>query len=48
MTKRYSHPTPEHKKRAVNLATVDTSMDTSEKLADHALVPLADVSNHNQ
>jgi len=29
MTKRYSHPTPEHKKRAVELADIDTSSDTS-------------------
>ncbi|MFQ5788598.1 MAG: hypothetical protein ACE5H1_11540 [Thermodesulfobacteriota bacterium] len=28
MTKRYSHPTPEHKKKAVELVTIDTSLDT--------------------
>lgn len=29
MTKRYSHPTPEHKKKAVELVSIDTSLDTS-------------------
>jgi hypothetical protein len=29
MTKRYSRPTPEHKKKAVELADIDTSSDTS-------------------
>jgi len=35
MTKRYSHPTPDHKKRAVeslNLSTVDTYLDTRDEL----------------
>ena len=29
MTMRYSHPSPEHKKRAVNLVGIDTYTDTS-------------------
>ncbi len=32
MTKRYSHPTPEHKKKAVELVSIDTSLDTSTHL----------------
>jgi len=48
MTKRYSHPTPDHKKKAVNLAMVDTSTDTSEKTADKSLAALADLSYYNQ
>jgi len=33
MTKRYSHPTPEHKRRAVNLVSIDTYTDTSMKIS---------------
>lgn len=29
MTKRYSHPTPKHKKEAINLIAIDTTLDTS-------------------
>lgn len=37
MTKRYSHPTPEHKKKAIDMLDcqeVDTSLDTSFKNAE--------------
>lgn len=47
MTKRYSHPTPEHKKKAVNLISVDTSLDTSHKYNEESQVVLEDVSNIN-
>jgi len=30
MTQRYSHPSPEHKKKAVNMISIDTSLDTKE------------------
>ncbi len=33
MTKRYSHPTPNHKKKAIELVSIDTSLDTSSKIA---------------
>jgi hypothetical protein len=29
MTMRYSHPSPEHKKKAVDLVSIDTYTDTS-------------------
>lgn len=44
MTKRYSHPTPEHKKRAVNLITVDTSLDTSAKFSENTEEEFAGVT----
>jgi len=49
MTKRYSHPTQDHKKRAVeslNLGTVDTYLDTkegsstSERIVESNVTPL--------
>jgi integrase len=42
MTKRYSHPTPEHKKKAVELVSIDTSLDTSTQLEEF---PKANISN---
>jgi len=30
MTQRYSHPSPEHKKVAVNTISIDTSLDTQD------------------
>jgi len=37
MTIRYSHPTPEHKKKAVELVSIDTSLDTSSPEVDIAV-----------
>jgi integrase len=44
MTMRYSHPTPEHKKRAVNLVGIDTYTDTSMRIGEIAKVGVADVT----
>jgi len=44
MTKRYAHPTPEHKRRAVNLVSIDTYTDTSMKISDIAKEGLTNVT----
>lgn len=47
MTKRYSHPTPEHKKQAIerlNLGTMDTYMDTKptpDVISEGMVTPLS-------
>ncbi len=51
MTKRYSHPTPEHKKQAVErliLGTMDTYMDTNSRSSEIAEGTIIDLSTHNQ
>jgi integrase len=44
MTKRYAHPTPEHKRRAVNLVSIDTYTDTSMKISGIAKEGLTNVT----
>ncbi len=48
MTKRYSHPTPEHKKKAVELVSIDTSLDTSIQLKEFTKATVVDVTSLNK
>lgn len=51
MTKRYSDPTPEHKKQAVeriNLADIDTYLDTKTTSQEVSEKKVVNVSGHNQ
>jgi integrase len=47
MTKRYSHPTPEHKKKAVELVSIDTSLDTSTQKQEPLEVTVSNVTTLN-
>lgn len=48
MTKRYSHPTPEHKKKAVELISIDTSLDTATQQSSFSEANILDVTTLNQ
>jgi len=48
MTKRYSHPTPEHKKKAVELVSIDTSLDTSTQQREFSKANVVNVTNLNK
>jgi len=51
MTKRYSHPTPDHKKHAVeslNLGTMDTYLDTKESSSTSERIVESNVTPLNQ
>jgi len=51
MTKRYSHPTPEHKKRAIqhlNMDTIDSYMDSKEHSRDFAKTSESNVTTLKQ
>ncbi len=51
MTKRYSHPTPEHKKQAIeriNLAGIDTYLDTKTTFQDVKEEKVSNLSDGNQ
>lgn len=47
MTKRCSPPTPEHKKKAVELVSVDTPLDTTIDLDKHAESAVSNVTALN-
>lgn len=47
MTKRDSHPTPEHKKKAVELVSIDTSSDSSTQQSGFSKTGIVNVTNIN-
>ena len=47
MTKRYSQPTPEHKKKAVELVSIDTSSDSSTQQSGFSKTGIVNVTNIN-
>ncbi|MGE5443759.1 MAG: tyrosine-type recombinase/integrase, partial [Ignavibacteriales bacterium] len=51
MTKRYSHPTPEHKKQAIerlDLGTIDTYLDTKATSTEISEDTIIDLTTYNQ